>query len=346
MSTLIDHLEKEGPPAESVYFSHFPFCCFLSHSIPPHPPLFSFMAADTHTYSGFHTVGQVLTVPSKKLLDVKGISDTKVEKIIEAARKLKPTGFLTGTDTLSKHKATRIRITTGSKELDRILGGGIETGSVTEVFGEFRTGKSQLVATMAVTSQLSAEFGGGSGRVMILDTEGAFRPERIGQIATSRFGLDADSVLDNVLIAKCTNHEHQHEMLAAAAAAITEGSEPFRLLVIDSVMGLFRVEFSGRGELAERQQKLATHIRELVKMADEFNIAVLLTNQVTADPGNMFVADAKKPVGGHILAHYVHTRVYLRKGKGTQRIGKIYSGPMPEEEATFAIADGGIVDAE
>ncbi len=111
-------------------------------------------------------------------------------------------------------------------------------------------------------------------------------------------------------------------------------------------MGLFRVEFAGRGELSERQQKLGVHIRELVKLASEFNLAVLVTNQVTADPGNMFVADAKKPVGGNILAHYVHTRVYLRKGKANQRVAKIYAGPMPEEEATFAITEGGIADAE
>jgi DNA repair protein RAD51 len=60
----------------------------------------------------------------------------------------------------------------------------------------------------------------------------------------------------------------------------------------------------------------------------------------------MFVADAKKPVGGNILAHMVHTRVYVRKGKGPTRIAKIYAGPLPEEEATFAITDGGIADAE
>jgi len=239
-----------------------------------------------------------------------------------------------------------MRISTGSKELDRILGGGIETGTVTEVFGEFRCGKSQLAATLAVTTQLDPSNGGAGGRVMILDTENAFRPERIGEIATKRFGLEPESVLDNVLIAVCTNHEHQHEMLAAAAAKITEDNEPFRLLIIDSIMGLFRVEFSGRGELAERQQKLGVHIRELVKMASIYNIAILVTNQVTADPGAMFTPDAKKPVGGHILAHYVHTRVYLRKGKGNQRVAKIYAGPLPEEEATFAITEGGIVDAE
>jgi meiotic recombination protein DMC1 len=168
----------------------------------------------------------------------------------------------------------------------------------------------------------------------------------VAEIAVKRFGLDGDQVLDNVLIARCQNHEQQHEMLAAVAAKITDAEEPVKLLIVDSVMGLFRVEFSGRGELAERQQKLGQHIRELVKIASEFNVAVLLTNQVTADPGNMFVSDAKKPVGGNILAHYVHTRVYLRKGKGNQRIAKIYAGPLPEEEATFALTEGGVVDAD
>ena len=168
----------------------------------------------------------------------------------------------------------------------------------------------------------------------------------MAEIAVKRFGLDGDQVLDNVLIARCQNHEQQHEMLAAVAAKITDAEEPVKLLIVDSVMGLFRVEFSGRGELAERQQKLGQHIRELVKIASEFNVAVLLTNQVTADPGNMFVSDAKKPVGGNILAHYVHTRVYLRKGKGNQRIAKIYAGPLPEEEATFALTEGGVVDAD
>ncbi len=260
--------------------------------------------------------------------------------------RLKPTGFISGSESLRAATKSRVRITTGCKALDAILGGGLETGSVTEVFGEFRTGKTQLCSTLAVTCQLAREDGGAAGKVLIIDTENAFRPERVAEIAVKRFGLDGDQVLDNVLIARCQNHEQQHEMLQAVAAKITDAEEPVKLLIVDSVMGLFRVEFVGRGELAERQQKLGQHIRELVKIAAEFNVAVLLTNQVTADPGNMFVADAKKPVGGNILAHYVHTRVYLRKGKGNQRIAKIYSGPLPEEEATFALTEGGVVDAD
>ena len=168
----------------------------------------------------------------------------------------------------------------------------------------------------------------------------------MGEIAEKRFGLDPATVLDNLLVAKPLTHEAQMEMITAAIAKIAEDDEPYRLIVLDSIMGLFRVEFSGRGELAERQQKLGQHVVALLKMAAEFNVAVLVTNQVTADPGNMFVADAKKPVGGNILAHFVQTRIYLRKGKANQRIAKIYAGPFPELEATFALTESGIADGE
>jgi len=119
----------------------------------------------------------------------------------------------------------------------------------------------------------------------------------VGEIATKRFGLDPTQILDNLLVAQAMTHEHQNELITMAAAKIAEDDEPYRVLIVDSIMGLYRVEFSGRGELAERQQKLGGHIHELRKIAEEFNIAVVVTNQVTADPGNMFVADAKKPIG-------------------------------------------------
>jgi len=95
--------------------------------------------------------------------------------------------------------------------------------------------------------------------------------------------------------------------------------------IVDSVTALFRVEFSGRGELAERQQKLGVYLSKLMKLAEEYNVAVLITNQVVSDPGGaaMFVADAKKPIGGHILAHASTTRLYLRKGRGEQRVCKV-----------------------
>jgi meiotic recombination protein DMC1 len=123
--------------------------------------------------------------------------------------------------------------------------------------------------------------------------------------------------------------------------------EHHSLIIIDSVTALFRVDFIGRGELAARQQMLGQFLSSLIKLSEEFNVAVLITNQVVSDPGAaaMFVADAKKPIGGHILAHAATTRLFLRKGRGEQRIMKIYDSPsLPESEAVFQLTEGGIAD--
>lgn len=239
-----------------------------------------------------------------------------------------------------------VKITTGSLALDKILGGGVETASITELFGEFRTGKTQLSHTLSVTCQLAFEAHGGQGKVIYLDTEGNFRPERIEAIA-ERFGLDPEQTLDNIIICRVFSHEEQMEIMKPIAALLADLAQgPFRLLIVDSIIALFRVEFSGRGELSERQQKLGQHLSALVRIAEEFNIAVVVVNQCMADPGalSMF-GPVIKPVGGHVLAHASTTRVMLKKGKGEQRIAKIFDSPlMPEEEATFQIVNGGIED--
>ena len=205
---------------------------------------------------------------------------------MEAAKKLKNVGFVSGVQALRAAR-TRQRISTGCKALDAVLGGGVETGAVTELFGEFRTGKTQILATLCVNAQLDAASGGAAGKVIVIDTENAFRVERIAQIAEARYGLDPAAVLDNVTIARALTHEHQAEMVLASAALITGSGERYKLLVLDSIIGLFRTEFTGRGELAERQQKLGIHVRDLCRLAEQFNLAVVITNHVTADPGNM-----------------------------------------------------------
>jgi meiotic recombination protein DMC1 len=188
--------------------------------------------------------------------------------------------------------------------------------------------------------------GGGNGKVAFLDTEGTFRPERIQKIC-ERYGLDSEVVLDNILYARIYNHDMQMQILTPLVAKMVE--EKFSLIIVDSIMALFRVDFSGRGELAERQQKLGKLLAQLTKIAEQFNVAVFITNQVTADPGggSTFMADPKKPVGGHILAHASTTRLYLRKGRGEQRICKIFDSPsVPEAEAIYSLSDGGITDAK
>eukprot|EP01041_Mallomonas_annulata_P012273 gene12273-25798_t len=297
--------------------------------------------------AGLSTIGSVLQCCTRDLLAIKGLSEAKIEKIREAAKKLDSRGsvFKTGVEVKAGRKKI-IHVTTGSKAVDKILGGGIETASITELFGEFRTGKTQLAHTICVTSQLSFQMNGGQGKVIYIDTEGNFRPERIEGIA-ERFGLEAEQTLENIIICRVFSHEEQMEILKPIAALLADHEQgPFRILIVDSIIALFRVEFSGRGELSERQQKLGKHLGQLVRLAEEFNIAVVLINQVQSDPGalSMF-GPVVKPVGGHVLAHASTTRVMLKKGKAEQRIAKIFDSPlMPEEEATFAITNGGIDD--
>ncbi|XP_067344035.1 meiotic recombination protein DMC1/LIM15 homolog [Channa argus] len=296
---------------------------------------------------GICTVKGIQMTTRKALCNIKGLSEAKVEKIKEAAGKMLNVGFQTAFEYSAKRRQV-FHITTGSQEFDKLLGGGIESMAITEAFGEFRTGKTQLSHTLCVAAQLPGEHGYSGGKVIFIDTENTFRPDRLRDVA-DRFNVDHDAVLDNVLYARAYTSEHQMELLDFVAAKFHEEGGVFKLLIIDSIMALFRVDFSGRGELAERQQKLAQMLSRLQKISEEYNVAVFITNQMTADPGAgmTFQADPKKPIGGHILAHASTTRISLRKGRGEMRIAKIFDSPdMPENEATFAISAGGVTDAK
>ncbi|XP_060076838.1 meiotic recombination protein DMC1/LIM15 homolog [Ylistrum balloti] len=297
--------------------------------------------------AGICTIKGIQMTTKKKLCNIKGISEAKMEKIKEASGKLSADGFLTALEYSDKRKQV-FRISTGSQEFDKLIGGGLESMAITEAFGEFRTGKTQLSHTLCVTTQLPGANGYTGGKVMFIDTENTFRPDRLRAIA-DRFNLDQNAVLDNVLYARAYTSEHQFELLDFVAAKFYEEPGVFKLLIIDSIMALFRVDFSGRGELADRQQRLAQMLSRLQKISEEYNVAVFVTNQMTADPGATmsFQVDPKKPIGGNILAHASTTRLSLRKGRGENRIAKIYDSPdLPENEATYAITAGGIGDAK
>ncbi|KAL1853261.1 RecA recombinase Rhp51 [Diaporthe australafricana] len=294
---------------------------------------------------GYNTVESVAYTPRRNLEQIKGISEQKANKILQEASKLVPMGFTTATE-MHQRRSELISITTGSKNLDTLLAGGIETGSVTELFGEFRTGKSQICHTLAVTCQLPFDMGGGEGKCLYIDTEGTFRPVRLLSVA-NRFGLSGEEVLDNVAYARAYNSDHQLQLLNQAAAMMCETR--FSLLVVDSATSLYRTDFLGRGELSSRQTHLAKFMRTLQRLADEFGIAVVITNQVVAQvdggPSAMFNPDPKKPIGGNIIAHASTTRLSLKKGRGETRIAKIYDSPcLPEADCLFAIQEDGIGD--
>jgi len=240
-----------------------------------------------------------------------------------------------------------VQVSTGSSQLDGLLNGGIETGQITEIFGEFRCGKTQLCHTLCVVCQLPIDQGGAESKALYVDTEGTFRPERLVSIA-ERYGLNKDDVLENVTYARAYNAEHQEKLLVDAAALFCDSR--YAVLIVDSATGLFRTDYAGRSELADRQQALNRFLRKLQRIADEHGVAVVITNQVMADPspgGNAYMGPQVKPAGGHIIGHASQTRLHFRKGKGETRICKIYDSPsLPMGEAMFAIGVGGIMNAE
>lgn len=292
--------------------------------------------------AGLTTVLSVIMANKKMLLNIKGISEAKLDKIMDGAMKIENAGFITGNEVREKRRQI-LQITTGSAALDEMLGGGLESQSITEIYGEYRTGKTQLCMTMAVTAQLPKPQGG-AGKVLYVDAEGTFRPERIAAIA-QRFDLVAEEVLDNIIYARAHTTEHQHTLLVLAAAQMMD--DHFSLIIIDSIMALYRVDYTGRGQLSERQQNLGQFLAKLKKLSEQFNVAVLMTNQVMADPGGgmSFMADPKKPIGGHVLAHASTTRLYFKKGKGEQRLVKCIDSPsVAEQQCTIELSEGGVGD--
>jgi DNA repair protein RAD51 len=294
--------------------------------------------------AGYNSLESLSYNPKKNLVLIKGLSEAKIDKIIKVVEDILKYGIKPSSVALEERRKL-VRITSGSKELDTLLGGGFESNSITELFGEFRTGKTQICHTLCVTCQLPRNEGGGEGKAIYIDTEGTFRPEKLAPIA-ERFGLDPKEVIENVFYARAYNSDHQNRLLLQVCALMCE--QKFSLLIVDSATALYRTDYTGRGELSNRQMSLAKFLRNLQKIADEHKVVVVITNQVVATvDGNAFGGNDKKPIGGHIMAHACQTRLYLKKGLKQNRICKIYDSPsLPESEATYSITDRGIDDPQ
>lgn len=278
------------------------------------------------------------------LSEVAGISEAVARKAIQAARKMMDLGFQDGIEFAQRRKEVR-NITTGSKNLDKLLGGGgIETKAITEAFGAYGSGKTQIGLSLAVNVQLPLEKGGANGKAVWIDTEGTFRPERIKQIAEA-IGANSEKVLRNIFVARAFNSDHQILLIDRIGEMIKDG-EPIKLVIIDSLTAHFRAEYAGRGTLADRQQKLNKYIHNLMKIAEQYNLAVYVTNQVMANPAVMF-GDPTVAVGGNIVGHASTYRLYLRRGKKGSRVAKLIDSPnLPEDETVFFLTAGGLKDEE
>ena len=296
--------------------------------------------------AGFTTLEAIAVASPQELSAVAEIGESKAAQIIAAARKLANMGgFETGDKVLERRKNIG-KITTGSKALDSLLGGGIETQAITELFGEFGSGKTQICHQLAVNVQLPKEKGGLEGSVIVIDTENTFRPERIVQMAEAK-GLDPKEVLKNIYVAQAYNSNHQMLLVDNArelAQKLMKEGRPVRLVIVDSLTSHFRAEYIGRGTLADRQQKLNKHLHDLMRFGEIFNAAIVVTNQVQAKP-DAYYGDPTRPIGGHVVAHTATFRIYLKKSKGDLRVARLIDSPhLPEGEVVFRITERGIED--
>jgi len=289
---------------------------------------------------GFHTV-ESLAMATARELEPAGISEKKAFAMIEAARASISVTFVRA-DELLKMRQSVLRLATGSKALDSILDGGLETQTITEFYGEYGSGKSQLCHQLCVNVQLPSERGGLGGAALYVDTENTFRTERIVQMAR-HLGLDPEQVAKNIIYAEAYTSDHQMFLLDNADEVIKANN--VKLIVVDSLTAHFRSEYIGREMLASRQQRLNKHMHKLIRLARAFNAVAVVTNQVMAKP-DVFFGDAVHPIGGHIVGHTSHTRVYLRRAAhGPVRIARLVSSPyLPEGEEIFKVTENGIED--
>lgn len=292
--------------------------------------------------AGFTRLDQLAMTMPADLVDQAGIGEATAIKVVNGAREALEMGYTTGDLVLERRKLIG-RITTGSRELDALLGGGVETQAITEAFGKFGSGKSQLAFQLCVNAQIPTEQGGLGGEVLFLDTEGTFRPERIVQMATAK-GMNPDEILKKIHIARAYNSDHQMLLLENSDELITKNK--IKLIVVDSLTSAFRSDYVGRGTLAERQQKLNKHLHMLQKFADLHNLAIYVTNQVMDRPDILF-GDPTAAIGGNVLAHQSTYRMYFRRSKEDRRIAKLVDSPnLPDGECVFKCTTNGIEDAE
>jgi DNA repair protein RadA len=291
---------------------------------------------------GFHTIESLATATAREL-EPAGISEKKALDIIRLARTDIQLPFIRA-DELLKQRQNVLRLTTGSKILDDLVGGGLETQTITEFYGEYGSGKSQVCHQLCVNVQLPPDKGGLGAGALYVDTENTFRTERLVSMA-QHHSLDPEQVARNVIVADAYTSDHQIFLLENADEVVKENN--IRLIIVDSLTSHFRSEYVGRETLALRQQKLNKHMHKLIRLARAFNAVAVVTNQVMSKP-DVFFGDAVHPIGGHIVGHTSHTRVYLRKAsRGPIRIARLVSSPyLPDGEGIFKITENGLEEAE
>ena len=294
--------------------------------------------------AGYNNLMAIAVSTPGELVEAAGVGEGVARKLINVARNNMDMGFSSGVELLEKRGRVR-RISTGSKAFDELVGGGFESGSITECFGAFGSGKTALAHQLIINALSIDENGDPQTYGVWIDTENTFRPERIKQICDNN-ELDHMKVLKNIKVVRAFNSDHQMMCAEKVADLIEDEKIDVKLVIVDSLMAHFRSEFVGRGTLATRQQKLNKHMHVLMKVADVHNLCVYVTNQVMSKP-DVFFGDPTAAIGGNIVGHNSATRLYLRRGRKGTRVAKLVDSPhLPDGECCWIINDAGIEDAK
>jgi DNA repair protein RadA len=295
--------------------------------------------------AGFKSIKDLVIRGPSDIANATGINMEKCASLCNSARiKLEELGvydrpFVPATVIYERRKSES-RISTGSSNLDNLLGGGIETRSITELYGEYGTGKTQICHTLCVTVQKDTSVTGKSHKALYIDSENTFRPERIVSIANSR-RLDSNAVLKNIIVAKAYNSSHQEVIIEEAANIIQ--IHGIHLVIVDSAVSHYRAEFLGRSVLAERQQRINRFLHILLRIAETCSVAVVITNQIQSSP-DAFFGDPYRPTGGNVMGHTTTYRIYLKRA-GKNRIARMADSPChAEQEILFTLNEQGVGD--
>ncbi|MCK4669951.1 MAG: DNA repair and recombination protein RadA [Nanoarchaeota archaeon] len=287
--------------------------------------------------AGYDNLLAIAVASIGNIVDATGMTDVAARKLIQGARDSMEMGFESG-DALLKRRERVQKIRIPAVSVNELLGGGFETGAIVEVFGQYGSSKTQIGHQLAVSCQKDG------GTAVYIDTENTFRPERITQMSKA-LDMDPMEVLKNIKVARAYNSDHQM-FLAEKVEELCKRDKNIKVVIVDSLTALFRAEYVGRGTLATRQQKLNRHMRTLAKIADMYNVCILVTNQVMSKP-DQFFGDPTEAIGGHIVGHNSTFRIYLRRGKKGTRVAKLIDAPhMPDAEASFLITEDGILDVK
>ncbi len=291
--------------------------------------------------AGFDDLLALAVMSPGDLADQAELGEAVATKIIAGAKKMANIGGFVSGGALLERRREVLKLSSKVESIDDLLGGGFETQALVEVYGAFGSGKTQIGHQLAVNCTLPMSEGGFDGDVFYIDTEDTFRPERITQMARGH-GLDPDQVLSRIHVARAYNSAHQM-LLVDEIKRMSKGLN-VKMIIVDSLTSHFRAEFIGRGMLANRQQKLNRHLKDLKQLADVNNALVLVTNQVHSKPDAMW-GDPTKPIGGHVLAHASTFRLYLRKAKGGRRIARLVDSPnLPDGECVYQVTQEGLRD--